>query len=131
MLSNDSEIEGGLGDWMATDKMPAAISGRIFLIEVLRAWGILAISEDEQAAARSRIRFEVDAFRSRFLNRTTGDVSINGTAPTQAGQAMHAGYSRVKQEATARVCDLQPLSKREKKNSCCKLCKRRATCDFL
>jgi alpha-L-rhamnosidase len=87
VLNHTTEVENGLGDWMATDMLPVKISGRIFLIEALRAWAVLTDSKEEQLAALSRVDEELNAFQSRFV-KENGDIVWQGSHPTQSGQAM-------------------------------------------
>lgn len=95
--NHPSEVERGLGDWMATDKLPVAISGRIFLILALRAWSVLTDSEMERATTIKRTRDELKQFSMRFISNKTGDVTIDGSHPTQSGQAMALFYHLVPQ----------------------------------
>ena len=87
IMNHTAEVENGLGDWMATDKVPVAISGRIFLIEALRAWTVLTDSKEERLAALTQLDDELNAFTSRFV-KDDGDIVWEGSHPTQSGQAM-------------------------------------------
>lgn len=72
---------------MAVDKVPVEISGRVFLIEALRAWAVLTDSREEQEAALMRLDNELKSFEERFVSEN-GDVRWNGSSATQAGQGM-------------------------------------------
>lgn len=95
VINHTYEVERGLGDWCALDKVPVAISGRIFLVEALRAWILLADSDDEKVATRERLQQELVAFDSRFVSESNGDISINGSHATQAGQALALYYDMI------------------------------------
>jgi alpha-L-rhamnosidase len=95
ILSHTEEVENGLGDWMATDKVPVAISGRVFLIEALRAWAVLTDSKQEQLAVLMQVYDEVKAFESRFMNEENGDIVWQGSHPSQSGQAMAIFYNLI------------------------------------
>ena len=94
--SRDSNlIENGLGDWMAVDKTSTTITGRAFLFANLRAWSLLAKSREDSAKARKKALVARRQFIDMFVNYTTGEVTWNGSSPTQAAQAMALYYDLI------------------------------------
>ena len=104
-MNHTYEVEHGLGDWMAIEKTPLAISGRVFLVEALRAWAKLSFSDKEKATATAMIRKELREFEHRFLSNETGDISNNGSASTQAGQAFSLYYNMISKAGLPRVSE--------------------------
>lgn len=94
VMNHTYEVEHGLGDWMATDKLSTVISGRVFLIESLRAWAFLADSADEKVAALKRAHEELRNFDNRFVG-DNGDVVVDGSQPVQSGQSMALLYNLI------------------------------------
>ncbi len=115
ILSHPYEVEHGLGDWMATEPLPVAISGHIFLIRALRAWSKITDSDNERTNAIKRAHEELKQFNFLFISNDNGDVMIDGSHPTQSAQAMTLFYDLV--ERSRKELVIQGLVRAVEKSS--------------
>ena len=93
--SDDDLVENGLGDWMATDQTSTTITGRAFFVANLRAWSLLTESSEESTRTRKLAMAARRKFNDMFVNSSTGEVTWNGSSPTQTGQAVSLFYRLV------------------------------------
>ena len=92
LAANGSLVEGGLSDWMATERKPVALIGCIFYWMNLRAWAQIntVLGRGDVAANFSALADSAKAkLNAEFLDRSTGVYKKKGQFyNSQCGQSM-------------------------------------------